>query len=280
MIYKYFVHFYDKDLIKTYSIHTDYKSNVNVDGEYNYNVILTDLDDNQYQSSAIIKVADFTKPILDIKCDSLGDGSYKDISEIFNIRAYDNRDLDITDKVEISDLDDYEHNYDKSGIYRFVFSVKDEGLNETTKIIDYKVEVYEEPKEETIDEDKEKEEFNDTKPVVIKYEFNTDNQTPLTREMIRQKLIFSGFYSENDSLSMTSEYFDNKDKNGTYLIYVHSNNNVDCYSITVKDKVEASQILEEKDEVDVRFIIIASLIGLSLAGGIAFLIIKRVKKKK
>ncbi len=292
IIFKYYVHYYNKSDIKSYKIDSDYKLTANKEGIYDYKVTITDNNDNVLTYDAKIEVGDFKKPFLEVSCNCVGDGSYLSIEDIFTYSAYDNKDLDVTSKVLVYDIDDYEHNYNKAGIYRFLFTVKDNNKNENTKLVEYSVFV---ENEEIIDDVIENENIDNTEEIkeekieekeepkkidTIKYDFYTDNETPLTREMIRQKLIFSGFYKENDNFSLSSDYFDNKEINGTYLLYVNLNNQTDCYSITVKDKVEASQILEEKDEVDVRFIIIASLIGLSLAGGIAFLIIKRVKKKK
>ena len=98
--------------------------------------------------------------------------------------------------------------------------------------------------------------------------------------MLRQKLIFSGFYKENDNFSMTSEYFENKDKNGTYLIYVHINNDIDCYSITVNDKEVKLEVNDEDEGFDYRFIVIGGIIVGVLVIGIGYLIIKKIKNKK
>ncbi|MBO5542681.1 MAG: AAA family ATPase, partial [Acholeplasmatales bacterium] len=129
---------------------------------------------------------------------------------------------------------------------------------------------------EKIKDDK-KENIN---PTQIKYEFYTDNQTPLTREMIRQKLIFSGFYKETDNISITSEYFDNKDKNGTYILYVNMNENTECYSITVKEKEVILDESEEEGGFNYNYVILGSVIGVLLIGGLSFVIIKKIKKKK
>ena len=292
MIYKYYVHYYDKSNIKSYKINSDYKYNANIEGIYDYQVIILDNDNNELSCSGKIEVGDFTKPLLTINYDGMGDGSYKTIKEIFYYKAYDNKDLDITSKIKIKDLDDYEHNYEREGTYRFLFSVEDDNKNESTKIVEYKVyikkeEVIEEPKEENEEESKEEvnEEIKEDKkeninPTQIKYEFYTDNQTPLTREMIRQKLIFSGFYKETDNISITSEYFDNKDKNGTYILYVNMNDNTECYSITVKEKEVILDESEEEEGFNYNYVILGSVIGVLLIGGLSFVIIKKIKKKK
>ena len=134
----------------------------------------------------------------------------------------------------------------------------------------------EEKNEEKEEEDK-KENIN---PTQIKYEFYTDSQTPLTREMIRQKLIFSGFYKETDNISITSEYFDNKDKNGTYILYVYMNDNTDCYSITVREKEVILDESTEEEEFNYSYVILGSVIGVLLIGGLSYVLIKKIKKKK
>ena len=288
MIYKYYVHYYDKDNIKSYKIISDYKYNANNDGIYDYEVIIKDYDDNELSCNGKIKVGDFTKPVLIINYDGVGDGSYKSINDIFDYKAYDNRDLDITSKIKIRDLDDYEHNYNKEGTYRFLFTVSDIALNEANKIVEYKVnikkeEVTPDPKEDIEEKNEEKEEDDkkeNINPTQIKYEFYTDNQTPLTREMIRQKLIFSGFYKETDNISITSEYFDNKDKNGTYILYVYMNDNTDCYSITVREKEVILDESTEEEEFNYSYVILGSVIGVLLIGGLSYVLIKKIKKKK
>jgi len=354
LIYKYYVHFYDKAKVDSYKIDTDYKYSANKKGTYYYTVTLN-VGEQVITSKAKIIVSNYYKPVLIVNSILEGDGSYVPINELFEYKAYSNN-TDITVKVKIKDLDDYEHNYNKTGTYKFLFEVTDNitlvskiaKLNVVKKIVDD--DLNEDPnidensndnkediinddnnesndnKEDTINDnnnesnDNKEDIINDNKEDIInddnnesidnkediinddnndsnendekandesleeldiKYDLYTDNETPLTREMIRQKLIFSGFYNENDSLSISSNYFENKDKNGTYVIIVKKDDITDYYSITVKDKTNKEELeVGQENDFDYRGIIIGSIIGIIIISGIIFLIIKKVKKSK
>ncbi len=366
LIYKYYVHFYDKSKVDSYKIDTDYKYSANKKGTYYYTVTLH-VGEQVITSKAKIIVSNYYKPVLIVNSILEGDGSYVPINELFEYKAYSNN-TDITAKVKIKDLDDYEHNYNKTGTYKFLFEVTDnitlvskiaklnvvkkivdddlnedpnidEISNDNNEVIDNKDDTINDDNNESIDNkedtinddnnevidskedtinddnneviDNKEDIINDNNEVIdnkediinddnndsnekeeiannesleeldIKYDLYTDNETPLTREMIRQKLIFSGFYNENDSLSISSNYFENKDKNGTYVIIVKKDDITDYYSITVKDKTNKEELeVGQENDFDYRGIIIGSIIGIVIISGIIFLIIKKVKKSK
>lgn len=261
------------DDIMSYKITSQYKAMYNVEGTYKYQV---DLVLNDYKKKALIStitVIDLSKPRLIVKNIKKLDGNYYNNNELFEYYAYDDNDGDLSNNVIIKDLDDYKNNYNKEGIYRFLFSVSDSNENLTTKIVEleYKEEIIIEDDEEEIDE-----------PLIIKYTFYVDNNALMTRELFRQKLVFSGFYKENDNISITSDYFLNKDINGEYIVYVKKDNNVDAYMIEVKDKeLNNNEIIDEEDVgFDYRPIVIFSILGIALAFVISFVIIKYVKKKQ
>lgn len=279
-IYDGFVGYYDKSNIESYEIESEYFNTPTKIGKYLYTVKLITKDEEEiiYKDNCYIKVVDESIPYFEINDIGKGDGEYKSVNEIFkNIKAYDSKEGDLTNKIKIKDLDDYENNYDKEGTYRFLLSVRDSYGNKTEELIEYNIEIKE--KENPIIEDEEKEDIDDI--TKIEYEFYVDRNKKLDLEEFRQKLIFSGFYKIDDNLNISGDYFDNNESLESNIVSVELNNEIKYFKITLTDiKADTTRSIKLEDETDVMPIIIGVIIGGCLIALVIYVITIFVKKRK
>ena len=58
------------------------------------------------------------------------------------------------------------------------------------------------------------------------------------------------------------------------------NDNTDCYSITVREKEVILDESTEEEEFNYSYVILGSVVGVLLIGGLSYVLIKKIKKKK
>ena len=206
-IFNNFIHYYNKDNIKSFEIISDYFKTPNVIGKYKYNAILYTYDNEiiRYELDSYINVIDSSIPYIEILDIGYGNGNYKSINIIFkDAKAYDLKEGDITNKIKIIDLDNYENNYDKEGIYNFLISVRDSYGNKCELLVPYEIIINKEEEKEDIIEDNE-----DINEIKTEYDFYFYKNNKIDVDEFINKLIFSGFYNINDNLIIESDYFSN-----------------------------------------------------------------------
>ena len=97
-IFNNFIHYYNKDNIKSFEIISDYFKTPNVIGKYKYNAILYTYDNEiiRYELDSYINVIDLSIPYIEISVIGYGNGNYKSINIIFkDAKAYDLKEGDI-----------------------------------------------------------------------------------------------------------------------------------------------------------------------------------------
>lgn len=118
----------------TKNVTVDSNINVNKIGDYKINYTL------KYKSfsktlTRNVKIADHTFPTLSIKCDPVQYVEVKGKMQKCDLKAEDNYDKDITDKIIV----DSNVNINKAGDYKVTYSVTDSSNNKVTKTINIHV---------------------------------------------------------------------------------------------------------------------------------------------
>lgn len=122
-----------------YIVQSTYFSNYNTIGSYPVTVKYT-YEDHELVGRGTINVVDDIKPYFEGDSIFYGKLSSLEInaSSIFSsIKAYDEIDGDLTERIKIQDLNDYRLNYDVPGEYNFILSVEDNTGNVATKNVKY-----------------------------------------------------------------------------------------------------------------------------------------------
>ena len=262
-------------------------------------------DDFETCGSGIINVIDDVNPYF--VGDNIIIGYLSKISidykSIFsNVKAMDEIDGDITNKIEIEDLDDYINHINTEGEYRFKLSVEDNSGNKIDNIFTYKlvddtkpiIEEDEEIEEPTINEDEDiieekpiieesiivEEEKNDNEEIISSTEdvipiiINTTIDDKLDINKIREKLIFNGIIDDNYNGEIYTEYIGNELNIGEYKINIEG---IDDYDIKII--VKDSNKKEAKKEFNPTWIIIISILGVVIVIVIIIVLKKKLNKR-
>ncbi|MCR5113928.1 MAG: hypothetical protein K6A63_08335, partial [Acholeplasmatales bacterium] len=274
-IYEYYIDYYAKNTVISYSIESEYFNNSSIIGKFKYTVKfeLSGEEELIYNKECYINVIDDIKPILTASItDNIGDGTFIEIADLITAGAIDDIDGDISDRIKIIDVDNYLANYNKSGTYSFRVSVTDNAGNTESKLVSYDVYV----EEVQIDD-----EIEVSDDISIVYEFNVSTTNQLTRALFSQKLVFSGFYESGEELTISSKYFENKEIPGSYLVSVLSNNEVKYFLINVEEGTSNDVVAEEEDKNSYTiYIIIGSVLIALIGGGTAFYFIRKRKRNQ
>ena len=280
-IFNYYINHYNKAYVLSYYIDSDYFLSSNVIGKYKYNVTLEFTGENEckYEKECYINVIDDVKPNIDAKIiDSKGDGSFIPIDELIVESGYDDIDGDITSNIIIIDNDDYLNNYNKSGNYTFTLKLTDKSGNTTVVILSYEVLINIGNKSDDYQEETE-----DIDDVNVLYEFDVTTSNQLTRTLFIQKLVFNGFYSADDDLTISSKYFENSGISGRYLVSVLCNDEIKYFVINVnEDSIDESYIDNSDNDSNSYFIyIVIALSFIAISGvGLVFYFVKKRKRNQ
>ncbi len=272
-------------------------------GKHIVNVKYT-LDNFDIYGSGIINVIDDVNPYFVGDEEIIG---YKsklniDLKSIFkDVKALDEIDGDITNKIKIDDLDNYENNLGIVGKYKFKLSVEDNSGNKIDKIFVYKIvddTIIEEPTiddnpiEDNIIEDNSVEEIVDDnndelieeneieekieeevkKKQLIPIVINTSINNKLDINKIKERLIFNGVISDEYNGEINTNYIGNENNIGEYEIILEG---IDEYNIKIIVKDE-NKIIEDK--YNPTWIIIGSIIGVIIV--IIFIVVLKKKLNK
>ena len=284
-----YIHGYDLNFNKNeYRITSDYFYGYSkIIGTYGVSVKY-DKDAIIISSEGIIEVIDDIPPIIK------GDGqvndnlsSKRDIYEyLSSYKATDEIDGDLSDRIVISDLDDYDNNLDKGGTFRFLLECTDNSGNKSKKTVKYIVndDIEREDVEPTQTTDNPSEEVASTPSstrdqVIIEYTIKANTNKHLTMDELKGRLKFYGLIPDNYDGEIISDYFGNEDTPGEYQILVEDEGK-HYYSLIVEASKE-SGVTPPKSNVDSNMIliIILSSIGGVLLIVIAILAIILIKKK-
>ena len=274
-IYEYYIDYYEKNTVISYSIESEYFNNSSIIGKFKYTVKfeLSGEEELIYNKECYINVIDDIKPILTASItDNIGDGTFIEIADLITAGAIDDIDGDISDRIKIIDVDNYLANYNKSGTYSFRVSITDNAGNTSSCVLSYIIEAFEEETSDDI-------EISDD--ISIVYEFNVSTTNQLTRALFSQKLVFSGFYESGEELTISSKYFENKEIPGSYLVSVLSNNEVKYFLINVEEGTSNDVVAEEVDKNSYTiYIIIGSIVIALIGGGVSFYFIRKRKRNQ
>ena len=247
-------------------IESDYFLCSNIIGSYKF-IVYVDLKDyGIICKRANINVLDNKCPIIynisNIKIDK-----YIESDKLFSdVKGYDEIDGDITDKIIITDLDNYFNNEYNNGIYNFSLELTDSSDNYTKKIISVILNDSNNVKEEII------EDFE----YVLVGELNIYNTDKYNRNDIKNLLIKNGYYDNNTELLLSSEYFLYDDIEGTYDLYVNDNNEIKLFKINVNERI----INKKKKKINVGIIIFIIMMILTSIGIIIMFLIKKKHRLK
>ena len=247
-------------------IESDYFLCSNIIGSYKF-IVYVDLKDyGIICKRANINVLDNKCPIIynisNIKIDK-----YIESDKLFSdVKGYDEIDGDITDKIIITDLDNYFNNEYNNGIYNFSLELTDSSDNYTKKIISVILNDPNNVKEEII------EDFE----YVLVGELNIYNTDKYNRNDIKNLLVKNGYYDNNMELLLSSEYFLYDDIEGTYDLYVNDNNEIKLFKINVNERI----INKKKKKINVGIIIFIIMMILTSIGIIIMFLIKKKHRLK
>ena len=214
--------FYIDDIDANISIDmTDYLNHIGVVGEYNASITATDNSEYHNQSSLdfIIKIEDKIAPVLampsGIHLDYNTKRNIDEIKALFS--ADDEYDGNVSETITITDLDDYESNYDTLGVYRFNVCAIDNSNNETNATFYIYVEDY-------------------TAPVLTidKYVIITERYRPITKEQIIS--LFNDLGYNLDGSDINSECFNLDSLDGEYDLEINLNDGSVEYDIITTEK--------------------------------------------
>ena len=111
---------------------------------------------------------------------------------------------------------------------------------------------------------------------------NTDTNTSLTMNNIKTNLLNSGLISDDEyeTVVVTSDYFDNTDSAGYYVVMVkHNDGRLDSFIINVKESSNNTETKAEQPNNNIIiYIIIGGLVLSVVIVLIIFIVIKRGRK--
>lgn len=287
------IHGYNMDFnINEYVLYSDYfygKSSIL--GNYPVTFYYKN-DDIEFESEGMISVVDDIPPIIKGNTTVINDKLSKKAVDIFEVlkdyEAFDEIDGDLTDRIRITNLDNYSDELNKGGTFRFLILCEDNSGNEAKKTIKYIIEddiPHEEPVKTIEPTTTENTENNITSSIVstsdqiiIEYTLRCNANNPLDMDGLRKKLIFYGLIDEDYDGEIISDYFGNESVNGEYQILVN-NNGKHYYSLIVEgNKEDTKDDLENKND-NLIIIIVLSSVGGILIIIIAIMLIFIIKKK-
>jgi len=265
------------DVLIPYSeidVKSKYFYSTNVIDSYEYTVYVN-TNFGFFENTNIINVIDDRPPIINALTTYYGYKSdLKEIEDIFSdISSYDEIDLDLSNRIEIIDLDDYENNKGNVGEYRFKLTCKDNSLNESifyTKYI-----VYDDILDNDIDLVNENIDIND-----LDYHFKSSTNKLLTRKEIKNILVDLKYYDIESELLIISDYFDNYQNEGSYKLLIDDGNQINSFVI---DVTKGKLIESSGENINVsnrnKYIII-SIVFIIFVGIILIISIIFIKKRK
>ena len=238
----------EEDILSCFSVFDDsgvditldinnYLNSPNIVGDYESKITVVDKSDyhNSNTFDFIITVEDKVPPMLAyskiIHTDYNTSYSLDEIKMLFSAR--DEYDGDVSDSIELFDLDDYEHNYSTLGAYNFLVTAKDSSENEVSVNFIVYVEDH-------------------TAPVftIEQYVILTEKGEPLKREDI--VLLFQSLGYNIDGTSVSSEAFSLDALDGEYELSIDLGNGNIEYDIVTTERVnnisfDIPEVIEEEN---------------------------------
>ena len=259
-----------------------------------------------------INVIDDVKPYFigdDIIEGNLSKANVRIDDIFYDIKAYDEIDGDISDRIKVTDLDNYKDNYDKEGEYRFLLSVSDNTGNEVEKIFKYRLiddtrpieddtisdenkneeidiiddnsEIIEEVDDNIVDDENEVNDVIDEEDkneeiienIIYPAPIKTNTNNILSIDDIKKRLVFSGYISDDFNGEIITDYIGNENKEGEYLVSVIDDNNKIEFKILVE---KGNQNIESSNN----GLIIGVIVSVLGVGIVVLIILLKVKKRK
>ena len=250
--------------INNISYETDYK-NSNSIGSYKINIIIKDNKDNILEEEINLIIYDDIKPVLVLPTITTNTSEFIKLSDIQNrILAVDEIDGEISSiNIKLTDIDNYQTNYNKIGTYELTAKVSDKSGNEAKASL-----------EVIVKEAKEYKNYEENNII------NITNTNKITRRDFISYLVKNN-YITNSNITLESQYFNIESPDGEYELLVKAKNDEKKYTINVYNGIinrKESLITDKKDDYKIYYIIIGGASGFTLL--IALLSIIMYKKKR
>ena len=191
---------------------TTYQENKNKVGTYPINVVIKDEASNTLEKTYYINVYDNVSPLIIGNNTTTSSEEKIDLDKFYSrIGSIDEIDGFLSsDRLTFTDLDNYEENYTKNGVYRIEVKAEDNSGNTSTQIFEIKVGT------DTVIEN----------PTII-----ITSGSPLTKEDVKKYLESIG--EVKGDVTITSTYFDDETPDGTYDMEVTDGTTTKTYTIVV-----------------------------------------------
>lgn len=252
--------------IKDISYDTDYKFDDTI-GTYYLIINLKDNKDNVTEKEIELIIYDDIKPVLVIPSFITNTKEALKLSEIQNkILAVDEVDGEISSKnIKLTDIDNYQVNYNKSGSYEIIAKVSDKSGNEAKASFLITV--------------KDSKEYNSY------LEDNTINITNTNKITKRDFISYlsKNNYITNSNITLESTYFNVDNPDGEYELTIKSKTDEKTFNINVYNGLVNKNITikeEDNNNYKLYYIIIGSATGFILIITILSIIIYRKKRNK